>query len=204
MNQTSTVPAHLPSLNELFGMATATASHALERWTNGAVTLSLEELHEAPLEEAAAQLGVSEERTVVILLSIAGELTGDFVLCFGEQDGRLLCSAVTGMPTSEGEEWSELDQSALLETGNILGSAYLNALTAHLGQQLVPTPPQFVLDYGASVVEQVLLPHGMLADLVFVARTTFRHGAGRSLDAQVLFVPGPALRDVMDQAISSH
>lgn len=204
MNHQVADPATALSLQNLFGLATATASRAIECWTNGAVALALEDLHEAPLEEAVSQLGVSEERAVMILLGIDGELTGDFVLCFGERDGRLLCSAVIGMEPNEDEEWSELDKSALLETGNILGSAYLNELTSLLQRQLVPTPPQFVLDFGASVVEQVLLPHGMLSDAVFVARTAFRHGVDHRLDAQVLFVPGPALRDVMQVSIAGR
>ena len=36
-------------------------------------------------------------------------------------------------------EWSELEKSALTETGNILGCAYVNALTRLIGTDLVPS-----------------------------------------------------------------
>ena len=72
---------------------------------------------------------------------------------------RLLLSAASLLGSEPGtaEKWSELEISALNETGNILGCAYVNAITRLINRPLIPSVPFFIQDYGASVVEQAVL-----------------------------------------------
>ena len=65
------------------------------------------------------------------------------VLTFNEENGRQLAASLLQTEPNSGPDWSELEQSALMETGNILGCAYVNAITRLIDHQLVPTPPFF-------------------------------------------------------------
>ena len=98
--------------------------------------------------------------------------------------------------------WSELEKSALTETGNILGCAYINALTRLIGQELVPSAPHFIQDYGASVLQQALVAQASANDDVLICRTIFRRH-GEQLNWHVLFVPTEAMRRVMENALYS-
>ena len=94
-----------------------------------------------------------------------------------------------------------LEQSALCETGNILGCAYMNALARLVELPLVPSTPYFIQDFAAGVLEQTLMLRAAEADQVLVCRTVF-HCEGESLRSRVFFVPTVALRDALENALA--
>ena len=65
-------------------------------------------------------------------------------------------SAVTGVDDRAAEELGEMEQSAIKEAGNILSSAYLNALSEFMGMILQPSPPHLVVDMAAAGVGVLL------------------------------------------------
>ncbi len=189
-------------LHELFGAATHEASAAMSRWTNGLMTLSLDEVLEIPLENVCQELDWGQELVTMVVLSLAGEVGGEMILTFDEVNGRRLAAAILGREPSTSREWTALEKSALTETGNILGCAYLNALTRLIDVELVPSPPHFVQDYGASVLQQALVAQATTCDLALICRTTFRR-ADEDLNWNVFFLPTLALRNRMEAALHS-
>lgn len=192
----------LDVLRQLFGAATHDASAAMCRWTNGCITLSLDEIREIPLESACAELLGGEDMLTMVVLSLEGEIGGQMILTFDEVNGRQLVASLLGQTVQEGTPWSELEQSALAETGNILACAYVNALTRLLQTELIPSPPYFIQDYGASVLQQALMAQAMTTDTILACRTCFRR-QGEDLNWHVLFVPTEALRRAMASAIAA-
>jgi chemotaxis protein CheC len=136
----------------------------------------------------------------MVILSLEGPLGGEMILTFDEQNARQLAASLLNRPVPPEGEWTELEKSALTETGNILACAYMSALSRLIGEDLMPTAPYFLQDYGASVIQQALLPQAMAGDHVLVCRTGF-HRHGQELNWRVLFVPNHALREAMEKAI---
>ncbi len=190
----------LDVLRQLFASATHDASTAMCRWTDGLITLSLDEVREIPLGEVCDELNLSDELLTMVVLHLEGDVGGVMILTFDEENGRQLAAALLGRPVEHDDPWSILEQSALTETGNILGCAYMNALTRLIDRELVPSPPYFLQDYGASVLQQAILAQAMTSDEVLVCRTGF-HRQGAELDWRVLFVPTEAMRRAMIEAI---
>jgi chemotaxis protein CheC len=190
----------LALLQELFASATRDASEAMNRWTNGMVTLTLDEVRELPLEEVCGELNLSNELMTMIVLTLDGEMGGDMILSFDEKNGRALAASLLGREVCTDPEWNELEQSALNETGNILGCAYMNALTRLVEVELVPSPPHFIQDYGASVLQQALMAQAMYCDKALVCQTHF-HRAGEEMDWSVFFVPNEKMRQTMEETL---
>jgi chemotaxis protein CheC len=103
-------------------------------------------------------------------------------------------------PLDDISPWSELEKSALKETGNILGCAYMSAITRLIDCSLVPSAPYFIQDYGASVLQQALPLQAMTADKVLICRTAFQQ-QGRKLDWHVLFIPTGGMCRAMEEAL---
>jgi len=200
MNELSTASQGLEVLRRLLDAATHDASAAMCCWTDGLITLTLDELREIPLEIVAAELGLGDELLTMVVLSLEGGVGGEMILTFDEENGRQLAATLLGRPVNAETEWSELEKSALTETGNILGCAYMNALSRLINHQLVPSAPYFLQDYGASVLQQALLPQAMTCDQVLVCRTGF-HREGEELNWNVVFVPSQELRQIMGRAL---
>jgi chemotaxis protein CheC len=190
----------LEVLRQLLASATHDASAAMCRWTDGLITLSLDEVQELPLEEVCSALNVGDDLLTMVVLNLEGEIGGEMILTFDDVNGRQLAAALLGMPVNDRPEWSELERSALTETGNILGCAYVNAITRLIDHELIPSPPYFIQDYGASVLQQALMVQAATCDQVLVCRTGF-HRAGEDLNWRVLFVPTQSLRTAMEGSL---
>lgn len=194
------VDRKLEVLHQLFASATHDASAAMCRWTNGLITLSLDEVREIPLEEACTALSFGEDLLTMVVLSLRGAIGGEMILTFDDTNSRHLAAALLGRPLHTGPEWTELEKSALTETGNILGCAYMNALTRLIDTPLVPSAPYFIQDYGASVLQQALLAQATTSDRLLICRTVFRREE-EELNWRVLFIPTDAMRSAMENAL---
>ena len=187
-------------LREVFASATNDASAAMCRWTNSLIRLTLDEVCELPLEDVCSDLKLGDEPLTMVVLNLEGEAGGAMILTFTEESARGLAASLLDADVNPGPEWSELEQSALMETGNILGCAYVSAITRLIDYPLMPTTPYFVVDYGASVLQQALLGQVAATDKVLIGRTRFQHN-DEELSWWLLFVPTVALRTVIERAL---
>jgi chemotaxis protein CheC len=169
---------------ELFAAATRDASTAMCRWTNSAITLALDEVREIELEEVCSQFEVGESLSTMVVLTLQGEVGGDMILAFDRASGKRVAACLLGQTTGPEDGWDDLEKSALTETANILGCAYMNVLSRMIDTPLVPTPPVFIEDYAASALEQALMVQAISCDRLVLGRTIFRW-EGQSLCWQV-------------------
>jgi len=187
-------------LHELFTSATHDASAAMCRWTEGLITVTLDDVRQTPLEEAGTALDIGDELLTMVVLTLQGEVGGNLILVFDEVNGRQLAASLLGRDVECGPDWSEIEKSALTETGNILGCAYVNALTRLIGSELMPSAPYFIQDYGASVLEQAVMARAATSDNLLLCQIGF-HRKGEELDWRVVFVPTQGMQDAMQRSL---
>jgi chemotaxis protein CheC len=190
----------LAGLQELLASATHDASAAMCRWTDGIITVTLDEVRQIPLEDAGKELAVGDEMLTMVVMTLDGNLGGSLILMFDDLNGRQLAASLLGRDAGTEPEWSELEKSALMETGNILGCAYVNALTRLIGADLRPSAPCFVQDFAASVLQQALLTQALTGDSLLLCDIGFHRKGGR-LDWRVIFVPTPGLQDSLTRSL---
>lgn len=187
----------LELLQQLFAAATSEASAAMRRWSRGEITLSLDQLREIPLEQVNREFELGTDLVTMVVLTLQGEAGGTMILTFDEENGARLVESLTGQPCQASEGWAELGESALCETGNILGCAYLNAITRLVGVDLIPSPPVFLQDFGACVLQQALTQQVDVVRDVMICETRFTRD-GQDLNWSVLFIPNRQLCDRLD------
>ena len=192
----------LAILHQFFSTATQHASAAMCHWTRGRVSLTLDELTISPLEEAMAQFEEERDLVTMVVLGVEGSNGAQLILAFDNENGRRLASSLLQREPDKGLDWTELEKSAIMETGNILASAYLNELTRLANRKLVPTAPYFVQDFGASVLEQALVMQAMTSDEVMVSRTRFEFDS-QQVKWKLLFFPDDELRESLRRAVEA-
>ena len=190
----------LAGLQELFASATHDASAAMCRWTDGIITVALDKVRQVALEEVAVELAVGDEPLIMVVMTLEGERGGSIILMFDELNGRQLAASLLGCEPGTEAEWSELEKSALMETGNILGCAYVNALTRLIGMDLRPSAPYFIQDFAASVLQQALMTQAAASDDLLLCDIGF-HRKGDKLDWRVVFVPTPGLQELLQRSL---
>ena len=202
MPENTTDEVSLCLLSKLFSAATRHASDAMRGWAQGRVAMALDEVRATTLENAAAEFDLGDELLTMIVLGIQGDLGGQTILAFDDVHGRRFAAGLLGREPSTEQEWSELEQSAAMETGNILASAYLSELTRLTERKLIPSPPFLIQDFGASVLQQALMTQAIDSETVLICRTEFTFDE-QSVSWSVLFIPSAELLQTMQDALSA-
>ncbi len=187
-------------LHGLFASATHDASAAMCRWTDGLITVTLDEVRQIALEEVSTELQIGDELLTMVVLTLQGEIGGNLILAFDELGGWQLAASLLGREVGTEPEWSEIEMSALTETGNILGCAYVNAISRLIGADLAPSAPYFIQDFGASVLEQAVMTQALSSDTLLLCDIRF-HREGEELDWRVVFVPTQGMQDAMQRSL---
>jgi len=187
-------------LHELFASATHDASAAMCRWTDGLITVTLDEVRQIALEEVSDELGIGDELLTMVVLTLQGEVGGNMILVFDERGGRQLAASLLQSEVGTEPEWSDIEKSALTETGNILGCAYVNAISRLIGTDLAPSAPYFIQDFGASVLQQAVMTQALSSDTLLLCEIGF-HREGEELDWRIVFVPTQGMQDAMQRSI---
>ena len=160
----------------LFARAADQASTALSKWLGRPTRITIRDVRSVPLEHAVSLLGPVDMPLVACAMRIAGAVDGVLMLACDDTSGLALADLLLGHAAGVGRDWGDLETSALVETANIIGCAYLNALAesaADGAETLLPSPPWFARDYAGAIMETAVLPQAMLADEVFLTHTDF-------------------------------
>ena len=166
----------LDALREVANIGAGHAATALSTMTRRTIMISVPEVNIVAVEAVAELLGQPDDVIAGVLMHMMGDLTGRTLLIFPERSALALSDILLRRPPGTTAEFGEMEQSGLKEVGNILTSAYLNALSDFMGMMLVPSVPALVIDLAAAVLTTTYLNFGTERDFVFCVETSFRFG----------------------------
>lgn len=184
-------PRQLQQLHRLFGTGAEQATLALSRWLDRPARITVERVEQLPLNQATDVLGDSESPIAACVMPLRGELQGQLILAFDDSSGLGLTDLLLGHPLGTAQSWGEIERSAAQETANIVGCAYLNALSRLApgqGRELLPDPPHFVRDYPQALLQFALMNQASQGDVVFLTETRF-HIDGSPVNWHLLLIP---------------
>jgi len=152
----------LDALRELANIGSGTASTALSSLLARPVDISVATARALPFADAVDAVGPAERLVTAVAIGVSGELDATVLLLLEPEDAAVLY-ALLGLHPAD-----VLAPSALGEVGNILGTSYVNALSAMTGLRLEPEPPQTANDMLAAIVASVLAGRAGGAELALV------------------------------------
>jgi chemotaxis protein CheC len=188
------------ALREVANIGAGHAATALSTLTNRRIMITVPEVRVSRLEEVAEILGSPDDVVAAVLMHMMGDLTGRTLVLFPEQNARQLCDILLRKPIGTTRAYGEMEQSGLKEVGNILSSAYLNALSDFMGMMLVPSVPSLAIDLAGAVLTSAYMNFGYDRDFVFCVETEFvLEEPGTNLSGHYLLLPDLAsLRAIFD------
>ena len=176
----------LDALREVANIGAGHAATALSQMTNRTIMIAVPEVNVRALEDVTDLVGSGDEVMAAVL--------------FQAESARALCDILMRREPGTTREFGVMEQSGLKEAGNILASAYLNALSDFMGMMLVPSVPSLVVDLSAAVLTSAYLNFGHARDYVFCVETAFRvENTAAPLVGHFLLLPDmPSLRAIFD------
>ena len=163
----------LDALREVANIGAGHAATALSQMIGGTIMISVPTINVSRLEEVPPQISAPEEPVAAVLMHMLGDLTGRTLLVFPKPTATRLAELMLRRPSNGSDELGEMEQSAIKEAGNILSSAYMNALSDFMGMMLLPSPPSLAIDMSTAVLTTAYLEFGTDRDYVFCVESEF-------------------------------
>ena len=162
----------LDALREVANIGAGHAATALSQMVGETIMITVPTINIARLEEVPVQMADPDEPVAAVLMHMMGDLTGRTLLVFPKRSAVRLASRLLKKKENE-QSLSEMGQSAIKEAGNILSSAYMNALSDFMGMLLLPSPPSLAVDMSEAVLTSTYLQFGTDRDYVVCVESEF-------------------------------
>ncbi len=159
-------------LKELGNIGAGNATTALSQMMQCKVDMSVPQVRLMEFKELGKIMGGEEIIMAGIYLGIEGDIAGSIMFLLEKQAARHLVDKLMGM-SMEGEEFSEMEFSALKEVGNIITAAYLNSLSSLTGLRIQPSVPDLTVDMAGAIVSVPAIEFGTLGDKMLLIQTQF-------------------------------
>ena len=180
------LPAEVDALQEMVSVGCGQALSSLGRLIKKRLDMDVPETWAGRSPGAIADfLGALGEDLVAVAVRLDGLLAGHLVLALPEGDAGRLAAAL-GYPVAEG--WGSMAESALMESGNIVGSAFVSAVAQLVKQKLLLSVPRLARGGGRECLDALVArEEGAVA---FATRFSCFQPPG-PLEGLILFMPEP-------------
>ena len=185
----------LSLIQEIGNIGFGNASTALSNMVDKRVDISVPTVEICEMSKLAELLGGSEVLSIAIYIAVEGDISMYMMLVFDRPSALRLADNLLFQERSDAElngtgPIGPMDESALQELGNILGSHYLTALSEFTGMHMIPGPPSLAYDMLGSIVDFIQIELEEQVDTALILNTDIMV-AQQKIDGYILMLPIP-------------
>ena len=166
------------TLSEIGNVGAAHAATALGQLLERTVMISVPRVLVLPPGQVGTACGSAEALMAGVQFHVVGDASGRILLMLPRACAMELVDVLLRNAPGTTKVLNELGNSTVRETGNIMASAYLNALSEFLGLLLLPSVPHLIFDIAGAVLDhaaegvEALGGQVVLVDIGFSAEGT--------------------------------
>ena len=163
----------LDALREIGNVGAGNSATALSQIINRKIEMNVPEVAIVPLNEVPDLVGGAEAMVAGVFLRVYGKAPGSVLFFLPKDSAFYLVDTLMGREHGSTNNLYFMDESALMEIGNILAGAYLNALAHFTKLTLLPSIPALAIDMAGAILSVVLVQLGQMGDHALVIETEF-------------------------------
>ena len=184
-------PFQQSALNELGNIASCHAVTSLAEMTG--MTLDIDVPTADVVSIAEAKKVIDAERIVAgISLQLDGEFKGNLQILFPEKSAFSIVDILMGKMSGDtkGIE-TDMEESALMEIGNILASSFCDAISDLLQFPLLPSPPSFSFNMMGTMMEDAIIAvsYTEKTEYIILLRCDFKGDSENGLCGYIMLFP---------------
>jgi len=191
----------LQALREMSNIGMDHAATALSQLMKRDIHLKVSRLLAMDVAHVPEFLGGTQIKVVGVYLQILGDARGNIMMVFTRENAIRMLDNLISPDNSREAFLSELELSALKEVGNILASAYLNALGEMLKMTLIPSVPVLSFNMVGTLIDFVLSQQSETGDMSFMIETEF-YEDGDTFSGHFFLLPDRASVDLILRKIN--
>ena len=156
----------LDTLREIGSVGTGNAATALSQMLGREVRIM-------GYNEAIEWIGGPEEITAGVLVKLSGHLSGIMLSVQSLEFVNIVLNSMLSQTISDYSELAEMENSALVEVGNIMISTFINALSGLAGMDVNLTVPAFTVDMQGAILAVPMAEYGGQSDYIMTIGGNF-------------------------------
>lgn len=169
---------YLDVLSEIGNIGAGNATSAVANMLGLKVDMSVPHVELLEVEKIGTLLGSEDDIIVGIMLGVEVDMDGSMMFLMDLPSahrlvGKMMMMDVDSMDEEQlrSAEFSEMEQSAIQEIGNIIAGSYLNALSQLTNLTLSPTVPFLAIDMAASILSVPAIQFGLVSEKALLIKT---------------------------------
>ncbi|MBR0092434.1 MAG: chemotaxis protein CheC [Lachnospiraceae bacterium] len=160
-------------LKELGNIGAGNATSALSQMLDLKLDMSVPEVRLLEFKNVGQAMGGADQIMVGIYLMVEGDIDGSMMFLLSSPSARHLVNIMMQTPDATGDNFTEIELSALKEVGNIITGAYLNSLSMMTNLAIVPSVPYIAVDMLGAILSVPAIAFGTEADQILLIDTQF-------------------------------
>ena len=192
-------PVQMDALREIGNVGAGNSATALSQIINHRIDMNVPQVSIVPLGDVPDLVGGPDVMVVGVFLRVYGSAPGNILFLLPES-AFYLVDMLMGKKHGETKNLDFMDESALMEIGNILAGAYLNALFNLTKLSLLPSIPALAVDMAGAILSVVLIQLGQMGDHALVIETEFTTDE-EGIKGHFFLVPDPGSLDTILAAV---
>jgi chemotaxis protein CheC len=180
---------HLDILRELSNIGSGNAASALAKMIHTKIDMKVPQIRLISFDEIVQRLGGADTVAAGIYLSVSGDISCRLLFMLPIEAAKELTSLLMGFK-DEGELFSEMESSALMEIGSIMCGTYMNAIAQMTNMHLKSSVPALGVDMASSIIDAILALYGEVSDHVLLMENEFVRD-GQGVMGNFLLLPDP-------------
>ena len=145
----------MDALQELANIGSAHSATTLSQMLNTNIGMSVPKIDIIDISKVGDFL--TDELTTMVVFELQGEIPhGGFLILHFPRDSAIRTANIMQGSSEPVHPFSEMDQSAILEVGNIMVSSFLSAASDLIGMLMLPSPPVLVFDMAHAAITSLV------------------------------------------------
>lgn len=163
----------LDTLKEIGSIGTGNAATALSGMLGKEVRITTPEVRIMGYNEAIEWIGGPEEITAGVLVKLGGQISGIMLSVQKLEFVNLVLETMLHKAVEDYSQLENIENSALVEVGNIMISTFINALSGLAGLSISLTVPSFAVDMQGAILTVPMAEYGGQSDHIMTIGGTF-------------------------------
>ncbi len=159
-------------LKEIGNIGAGNATTALSQMMGCKVDMAVPKVNLMEFKEVGTTMGGEDQIVAGIYLVVEGDINGSIMFMQKKESARHMVSKLMGMEIT-GEDFTEMEASALKEIGNIIAGAYLNSLSTLTNLTIYPSVPELCIDMAGAILSVPAIEFGAVGDKMLLIQTDF-------------------------------
>lgn len=165
---------YMDVLKEIGNIGAGNAMTALAQMMQCKVDMTVPQVKLLEFNEVGTIMGGEEQVMVGIYLAVEGDITGSIMFLVERGSAKHLVNKIMmGYGVSEGDDFNEMEMSAMKEVSNIITGAYLNSLSTLTNMMIYPSPPDLTMDMAGAILSVPAIEFGAIGDKLLLIQSQF-------------------------------